>query len=142
MNPEKLQSQFESKDFDLSFELDTSRENKDWYNFKNVSVIIDRSGKNFEALPELMFGTYDEQPNHEMLNQPTQRRTQVNMDYVAACIKKVAEVSGERDFWFYPHGEDVSEERKGAREAARQKLFSKFVTMRPGPDNFGYIISV
>lgn len=142
MNPEKFTLEAEVEEFELSYELDSSRENKDWYNFQNVTVIIDRSGKNFPDLPELMFGTYDEVPSPEMLSQPSSRREGVDMGYVAACIKKVAEDSGVHEFWFHPYGDDAKEERKETREAARQRLFSKYFDLEPGPNNYGYILKI
>lgn len=132
-----------SEQFDLQFEVDDSRPNHTRYLFKNVAVIVDDSGKNIKEYPELMFGTFDGVPNRNILCQPEEPIEGVSMSYVAACIRKVSEVTGIQTFWFHPYGDDAyGEEKKEAREAARQRLFNRFGKLTPGPNGYGYVISV
>jgi len=112
------------------------------YVFDHVAVKIDNSGKNYKELPELMFGTFDEEPSSEALHQPEMKRDGIDMAYVAQCIHSVAKDSGVYEFWFYPYGEDVFPEHKDTREQARLRLFQRLGDITPAPNGFGYILKV
>lgn len=142
----------ETTPFNLSFAVDDSRENHTRYKFDKVAVVVDDSGKNIKGVPEILFGTFESVPDREILSQPDSKIEGASMEYIAACIKKVSEVTGIDTFWFYPYGDDhpdvvgesseAVDKRKARREAARQKLFSRFGTITPGPDNYGYILKI
>lgn len=137
-NQEKTPS---SEGYDLSYTLDTSRENKVIYLFKNVAVVIDKSGKNIKDIPEILFGVFPDSPQGDILSQPETPVEGVTMKYVAACIKKVVEECGENQLWFHPYGDDVPEVQRERREMARHRLFSQYANIEPGPDGYGYIIN-
>lgn len=128
--------------FDLTYTLDTSRENKVIYIFKNVVVVIDKSGKNIKDIPEILFGAFLESPKGDILSQPETPIAGVTMEFIAACIKKVIEDSGEQQLWFHPYGGDSKEGERERREKARYRLFSQYATIEPGPNNYGYIIKI
>jgi hypothetical protein len=124
------------KNYDLSFEQSTYRPGVEVYAFKHVAVIIDTTGKNFSGLPELVFGTFDQSLNNQdILSQPALKREGVDMSYVSACLRKVAEVTGMHEFQFAAYGEDGHEE-------ARLRLFKRYLDIRESPDKFGYIVTL
>lgn len=133
--------------YDLSFTVKSRKENFNNYVFKNVVIAIDTSGKHYEKLPELMFGTYDgelnEQIDGEMLmNQPESKRENVDMEYVAACIAEVVKATGMHEFWFAPYGKDSPNDREG-RKQARVRLYSKYFDIVPaGDERKGYIVKI
>jgi hypothetical protein len=138
-NPDKTSS---VEGFDVSYTLDMSRENKVIYLFKNVAVVIDKSGKNIKDIPEILFGVFPDVPQGNTLSQPVTPVDGVTMKYVAACIKKVVEDCGENQLWFHPYGDDVPEEQRERREQARYRLFSQYANIEPGPEGYGYIINI
>ena len=111
------------------------------YVFPHVGVAIDSSGKNYEPLPELLFGTYDENISEGSMDQPELKREGVDMSKIVEYIKTVSEDSGINEFWVYPYGEDGGDDKK-QREAARMRLFSRFADLQPDENNFGYIIKI
>lgn len=132
-----------SSPLDLSCNIDTSREQITLYVFNHVAVSIDRRGKNVKNIPELMFGTFDETPNNDMLNAPTRPRENVSMDYIVACIQKAIELDGSKEFWIHPHGKDASDpDHQDVRQAARLKLYRKYADLIPDGNDFGYILKV
>jgi len=139
---QNLENESALEGFDVSYTLDTSRENKVVYLFKNVAVVIDKSGKNIKDIPEILFGVFPDVPEGNILSQPETPVEGVTMNYIAACIKKVVEDCGENRLWFHPYGDDVPEEQRERREQARYRLFSQYANIEPGPDGYGYIINI
>lgn len=128
----------------LAFEKTEYKEGITIYSFKNVAVAIDTTGKNQPDLPEILFGTFTDQShlNEHSFDKPVERLKGINMEYVAKCIKVVAEEVGIKKFWFHPSGKDVSEDRKGQRQLARVRLFSRYANVTPSKNGFGYILEV
>ncbi len=126
---------------DLSFEKVSRRENTISYIFKNVVVTIDNTGKNYKPLPELIFGTFDEEPNEHMLDKPDKKREGVDMGYISRCINEVVKDSGIHKFWIYPFGDD-SPDDKEARSQARARVFSRYMDMEPAENDFGFIVTL
>jgi len=119
-------------------------ENGSLYIFDNVGIIIDTSGKNYQELPELLFGTFDKDATLETskpMNQPETKREGVDMNKVAECLKVAAADSSIHEFWVYPFGEDRPD-KKNEREEARLRLFRRYGDLTPAPNNFGYILKV
>lgn len=113
------------------------------YIFKDLAVAVDTTGKNYKALAELHFGPYDNVLDTGSPSQPEYTKQGVDMRYASECIKKVAEASGMHQFWFYPYGDDVVEEKKERREKARMRLFEKMSSdIQPAPEGHGYILTV
>ncbi len=136
---------FENKIEDIQQpEVKQLREGVTAYIFKGLAVAIDTTGKNYKALPELSFGPFNNELNTGSLAQPEKIKQGVDMKYASECIKKVAEISGIHQFWFYPLGNDVPLENKEAREKARMRLFEKISpnNIKPTPEEYGYILTV
>jgi len=131
------------KEREHSFEVRQHREGVTLYIFKDLAVAIDTTGKNYKPLPELFFGPYNNDLDTGSLSQTEELKQGVNMQYASECIKKVAEASGTHQFWFYPFGDDVSEENKMRREEARMRLFERISPdIEPAPEGYGYIITI
>lgn len=139
-HPQESPTQSES----LVFEKTEYKEGVTIYFFKNVAVAIDTTGKNQPDLPEILFGTFTDpsQLNEHSFDKPVERLEGVNMEYIANCIKSVAEDTGIKKFWFHPSGEDVSETRKEQRQLARVRLFSRYANITPSENGFGYVLEV
>lgn len=129
-------------EYNLSFEVDDRQEGKEYFTFDHVFVKIDRTGKNIDGYPELSFGTFDEYPDNDSMNQPGRNRDGIDMDYIAACIRRVAEYTRDKAFWIYPFGGDANSEDKLKRQEARFRLFKRYVNLEPGPNNHGYVIRI
>lgn len=135
-------------EYNLSFEVDTRQEGKEFYEFKHVLVKIDRTGKNIENYPELVFSTFDDEPDNFGMNQPLEKREGVTMDYIAACIRKVAEYTQDEVFWIMPFSGDAEQigvgekdnEMKQKRKDIRLRLFKRYANIEPGPNGYGYLI--
>ncbi len=126
----------------LSFEVREHKPGVTLYIFGGLAVAIDITGKNYNELPELSFGPYNNITNTGTLKQPATRQEGIDMEYVAKCIKKVSEVSGIQQFWFYPFGDDVSDEHKERRERARVRLLESAFSVQPAPSGRGFILSL
>ncbi len=126
---------------ELHFEKVSKRENTISYIFKNVVVTIDSSGKNYEPLPEIVFGTYDEIPAETSLNKPEQKREGVDMAYVSRCIQEVVKDSGIHKFWIYPFGDDNPDDQE-SRKQARLRIFGRYMQLTPDEKNYGYIVDI
>ncbi len=137
----KTEASPEAKKHDLSFIKESRRPETVSYVFKNVVVTIDSSGKNYKALPELIFGTFDNEPNAHTLDKPETKREGVDMEYVLKCIQEVVKDSGINKFWVYPFGDDKPED-KIQREQARARLFSRYMNLVPAENDFGYIVDL
>jgi hypothetical protein len=126
----------EEKSYDLSYEKTERRHGVDVYTFNKVAIAIDTSGKNYQKLPEVLFGTFENSPDEgNALNQPEKRREGVNMDYISACLKKISEDTNIHEFWFDPYSKDEHPE-------ARLRLFRRFVQVTPAPEGHGYIVQI
>ncbi len=125
--------------YDLSFEKTSHRLGAELYTFKNVAVTIDTSGKNYQKLPEILFGTFEGSlsAGGNILDKPLVRREGVDMHYILACLKKTAEVSGLHEFWFHPYGDDGPKS-----EEARLRLFKRYLDFTPEPSGYGYIVKI
>ena len=145
---ETVSSDIERDGYNLTFEADTRQEGKEYFEFKNVLVKIDRTGKNIDEYPELSFSTFDKEPDNFGMNQPFEKREGVDMDYISACIKRVAQYTGDEVFWMFPFSGDAIEsidmkattEEKEKRENVRYRLFRRYANLEPGPNNYGYLI--
>jgi len=112
------------------------------YVFPNVGVAIDSSGKNYERLPELLFGTYNEEISEGSMNKPEVKQEGVDMSKVVEYIKIAAKDSGINEFWIYPYADDVDIENKESRKEARMRLFGRYTELIPDENNFGYIVKL
>lgn len=128
------------KEESIEFEKIQKDENTLVYVFPHVGVAIDSSGKNYERLPELLFGTYDEDISKGSMNKPEVKQEGLDMSQVVEYIKVAAEDSGINEFWVYPYGDDA--EDKESRKEARMRLFNKYAELTPDENNFGYIIKL
>lgn len=126
---------------ELSFEKKSFKPDTISYLFKNVIVTIDSSGKNYKRLPEVLFGTFDDELTKDNLKKPTSKRDGVDMDYITGCIREALKDSGLNEFWIYPFGDD-DPDNKERRENARVRLFKKYFNLEPAENNFGYIIKI
>ncbi len=102
----------------LSFQKRIHKENVLLYEFKNLGIAIDTTGKNQTDFPEILFGTFQNVFGENGMNQPDVKIEGVNMEYIAKCVAEVARDSGISTFWFYPYGDDEPE-NKERREKAR-----------------------
>ncbi|MEN9613736.1 MAG: hypothetical protein RLZZ347_43 [Candidatus Parcubacteria bacterium] len=110
------------------------------YDFEHASVGINTTGVNYRDLPEIVFGFLDKEKGKYSVQQPEVRSIATNMDYIVQCIKVVAEESGIKEFWFYPYGEDGTDESR--RESARLRLFKLYIDFVPAPTGHGYILRI
>jgi len=124
----------------VKFEKIQKENNTLVYVFPNVGVAIDSSGKNYERLPELLFGTFDEDITKGSMDKPELKREGVDMSKVAEYIKIASKDSGISEFWVYPYGQDGDD--KESREEARMRLFGRYVELQPDENDFGYIINI
>lgn len=131
MNPERPIPQY-----NLSFEHE-SEEGREFYIFNHVAVVIRTDGKNYQALPEIMFGTFKDSiyNREDILAQPEEPIDGVDMAYISACLKKAAEVTGMHEFWFHPYDKEGPE-----KEAARARLFKRYFDITPDSESGGYIV--
>ncbi len=124
--------------YDLSFEKASHTPGTELYTFKNVAVMIDTRGTNYQKLPEILFGTFEGAPSGgNIIDKPLVRREGVDMYYIFACLKKTAEVSGLHEFWFHPSGEDGPK-----REESRLRLFKRYLDFTPESSGYGYIVKI
>lgn len=126
----------------VEFEKIQKDQNTLIYVFPHIGVAIDSSGKNYERLPELLFGTYNEEISDGSMNKPEMKQEGVNMSKVIEYIKIAAEDSDINEFWIYPYGDDVDAENKESRKEARMRLFSRYAELTPDENNFGYIVKL
>jgi hypothetical protein len=141
MNSE-LPPKMEDDESKIEFEKKEYKKNIDLYVFSHVAVAVDTTGKNYQELPELYFGTFDNELDKDALNKPNVRREGVDLNYVAKCIEVVARESGIHEFWFYPFGDDVKDENKDKREQARLRLFKTLGDISPAPIGYGYVLKI
>ncbi len=138
---EKLKQKPENPKPDLSFEKKSYKPEAVSYVFKNVIVTIDRSRKNYARLPEVQFGTFDDELTKDSFKKPESKREGVDMAYATSCIKEALKDDGLNEFWIYPFGDD-DPDNKERRENARIRLFQKYFNLEPAENNFGYIIKI
>ncbi|MDQ5883156.1 MAG: hypothetical protein QG654_68 [Patescibacteria group bacterium] len=138
---EKFDQELKKHKPELFFEKKSFKPDAISYVFKNVIVTIDRSGKNYTRLPEVQFGTFDDEPTRDSFKKPESKREGVDMVYVTSCIKEALNDDGLNEFWIYPFGDD-DPENKERREDARVRLFQKYFNLEPAENNFGYIIKI
>jgi hypothetical protein len=138
-----------------------NRGEKIHYKFDNFVVSIDRSGKNYQTLPELSFARLVDDPNKgASLDQPqTTDEQTVSMTEVVPGIIQVMQHQNLSDVWFYPYGDDANfdgvesyidrETRKQQRSQQRLRLFrmafaraSQPMTITPDENQHGYILSL
>jgi hypothetical protein len=132
---EKLLENIE-QEYNLDYEMREHRPGAKSYIFKNVVVVIDTSGRNFKIYPELLFGTYDDSLDDvEVLRKPQMKREGVDMEYVSACVHKVSEDTGIKEFQFSPYGND-------GHEYARLRLFKRYFNIERSPDDHGFIVKL
>ncbi|MEY2664907.1 MAG: hypothetical protein RLZZ480_12 [Candidatus Parcubacteria bacterium] len=127
----------------LRFETVEKRPGLTQYVFDKVVIVIDRRERNIKDVPELLFGTYDYDPDQASMDQPDFARKGVDMEYIVRCIKEVVRETGDDTLWFDPYKEDagsLNEEDRDRRKQARARLFSKYATLEEGPDGWGYFI--
>lgn len=127
---------------DLTYSID-NRENepgKTFYLFKDVVIIVDTSGKNYNKLPEVGFATAQGGKKRYSMERVAGGENNVHMDRVVECIRKVAEDQGYEKLWFYPFGEES--ERKHVSEQARARLFSRFSDIEPEETGYGYVVKL
>ncbi len=127
-----------TNDKDLSFETNQPREGVTAYVFNNVTVGIDRSGKNVQDFPELLFGVYEDDPASVSTDQPDNPIRGVDMEYISDCVKEALKNEGISEIWFYPSGDDGTDAER--RKDARVRLFERYFDFEPGPNNYGYMI--
>jgi len=142
---EDSEQQEGSKQEHLRFETIEKRSGLTQYVFDKVVVVIDRRERNIKDVPELLFGTYDYDPDQASMDQPDFARKGVDMEYVVRCIKEVVRETGDDKLWFDPYKEDagsLSEEDKDRRKTARARLFGKYAALEEGPDGWGYFITL
>lgn len=143
MNPDKFSApKIEKEGSALSFEVLEKRPGLTQFVFDHVIVAIDRSGRNVQDVPELLFGTYDYDPDQASMEKPSFKRKDVDMDYVKRCIEKVAHYTGDTQFWFDPYDGDAKLGEEANKKEARRRLFSRFFDIDEGPDGYGYIIKL
>lgn len=143
MDEETTQSENRERQERLKFETIEKRPGLTQYVFDKVVVVIDRRERNIKDVPELLFGTFDYDPDQASMDQPDFARKGVDMEYIAKCIKEVVRETGDDILWFDPYKEDagsLSGEDKERRKAARARLFGKYATLEEGPDGWGYFI--
>ena len=122
----------------LSFMKKESRPGVTTYIFNKVSIFVDTTGTNYKDLPELLFGTFDENTvdgEDNELEKSSTRREGVDMEYVRECLGKVANESGIHKFWFNSYDEDGHGE-------ARVRLFRRFFSITPEANGYGHIIEI
>lgn len=131
------------------------------YKFDNFVVSIDRSGKNYQLLPELSFARLVDDPNKgASLDQPkTAAEQAVSMTEVVPGIIQVMQHENLSEVWFYPYGDDANfdtaetdldrETRKQQRSQQRLRLFqmafaraSQPITITSDENQHGYILSL
>ncbi len=138
--------------FSMEFCKEYPRDGIVKYVFKNVEVLFNTEGKTPHNLPEIGFGTFDNEPTADSFNQPGKKREGVSMKYIAECVKIALKDSGYREVWFNPYGEDARESAKKSdlheieieheRSQARLRLFSQYAAIEPDDIGSGYIIKI
>ena len=119
------------------------REGATLYIFKKIGAVVDTSGKNYKPLLELFFGPYDNLTDTESLDQPDSANEGVNIEYVSRCIQSIAQVTGIREFWFYPYGDDSPLSNTERRSRARLELVVKHShNIKLAPEGHGYILTL
>lgn len=126
----------------LRFEVVEKRAGLTQYIFDKVVIVIDRSERNIKEVPELLFATYDYDPAQASLEQPDFKRSGVDMEYIARCMKEVVRQTGDDRFWIHPYTEDAKLGEEKRRLDARARLFSKFATLEESSTGSGYFITL
>lgn len=142
MDSELQRQEYSPKQQRLQFEVVEKNAALTQYIFNKVVIVIDRSGRNIKDVPELLFATYDYDPAQASLEQPDFKRSGVDMDYIARCIKEVVRLTGDDQFWIHPYSEDAKHGEEKQRLDARARLFSKFATLEENPTGPGYFITL
>lgn len=137
---------------ELDFEKTEYKKGFIVYNFGNVTVTIDDTGKNYNKLPEISFRTRGLETGAPSLQRPEVSLDGVDMNLVSKCLKEVAKDSQIHEFWFSPFGGDHRKrftsdynnhvEYEEKRKQARVRLFSRFMDVTPEPEGLGYIIKL
>ncbi len=130
----------DDESYDLSFEKIQYKPDIVFYKFDKVVITIDTTGIHYKDAPEILLSTFTDDFAKGSIYKPETRIEGVDMNYIAACIRKVSDVSGIHEAWLYPFGDDNPKDVK-KREDARLRLFRRYVEMTPAPGGIGYIIT-
>jgi hypothetical protein len=137
---ENLSNEEAPNGFDLTFETSEPEKGITLYTFKNLAVGINTKGDSYKDLPELFFEACDSTGGRRRVEK-LQDVSNDDMEYVSRCIHEVARVTGIKQFWFYPHGEDVLNGEHARRQQARLRLFKRYGNIKPDSEGFGYIVT-
>lgn len=120
------------------------REGVTVYVFDGLAIAIDASGKNYEPLPELLFGPYNKETGKGSFSQPKEQEEGMDMNYMTICLQQVVRVTSLRKFWFDAYKDDAVKEKYRERRArARMKLFQiAGGDIEPAPEGYGFILSL
>ncbi len=124
---------------ELPFQRIEVRDDVIKYDFKNVEIGIDTTGKNYKDLPEVLFGTKVEN-GLASTDQPEIKIDDADMNYVVECIKVAMRDARINKFWFYPYYGDAPEEDRTRREMSRIRLFKRYFDNIVPDQNKGYIV--
>lgn len=133
----------EQREYDLSFKKSNPKEGETVYYFNKVTVGINTEVKYFDGVPEIYFGTFEGDKMYGQ-DQPEQRISGVDMNYVTECMKVAAKDSGLKKFWMQPNDKDIedsdNEEAKKQRGNARLRLFRRYLNISVPENGQGYFI--
>ena len=128
------ESPFENKQKQLSYEVHQPREGIIQYIFPHVLLNINFNFAEKRGAPELVYAVYHHDPKEATLDKPSYKIPGVDMNYVAECVKTMANDIGEERFWVHPYNEDAL-----GGEHRLQQWKKHFKAVEPAPEHGYYM---